>query len=132
MRHRVAAAAAAAAAQLEVASATAAAAQLQGDAAPLTLMRQTLRELLEFPPVEDTSPDSDVRAEALRQGTRAADAARELAAAVATYVHGQSVRIADADVLVKRAAVAAAAAAEATAGRSARAVPPERALPAAS
>lgn len=132
MRHRVAAAAAAAAAQLEVASATAAAAQLQVDAAPLTHMRHTLRELLEFPPVEDTSPDSDMRAEALRRGTRAADAARELAAAVATCVHRQSVRIADADVLVNRAAVAAAAAAEATAGRSARAVPPERALLAAS
>lgn len=132
LRRRAAAAAAAAAAQLEVASATAAAAQLQVDAAPLPHMRQTLRELLEFPPVEDTPPDSDVRAEALRQGTRAADAARELAAAVATCVHGQSVRIEGADVLMKRAAVAAAAAAEATAGRSARAVPPERALPAAS
>lgn len=131
-RRRAAAAAVAAAAQLEVASATAAAAQLQVDATPLTRVRQTLRELLELPPVEDTPPDSDVRAEALRQGTRAADAARELAAAVATCVHGQSVRNADADALVTRAAVAASAAAEAAAGRPARAVPPERALPGAS
>lgn len=51
---------------------------------------------------------------------------QDLAATVVTCVEKYPVRNADADVLVKRAAVAAAAAAEAAAGRPARAASPIR------
>lgn len=83
-RRRAAEAVKAAAAQIKVACATATAAQLEVDTTLLGGTRQTMRELLERPPVEDTPAGTDVREEALRQNARATDAARELAVTVAT------------------------------------------------
>lgn len=88
--------------------------------------------MLELPHVEATPGGTDALAEALRKGPRASNAARVLAAAVATCVHEHPVRFAAADSLFDRAREAAAAAAEAAAGRPGSVAPPERQPPAGS
>lgn len=81
----------------------------------------------ELPQLEETPFDGqDVRFEALRQGTSAADAAWELAAAVTMRLDGHAVRTFDADALVDRSGTSAMAGAEAAAGHPAWALAPER------